>query len=173
VVKDIRLRTTHIRTFDNLELIVPNGELLSGTLINYSEKEAPRRKRIHLAIGASYNDNPHEVMEALLDVARGYPNVLDEPEPQVFLTEFEDNSINYELRAWVTDANMMVGVASMLRLSIWDMFAGRGFEMPYPQRDVHLIAPVEPEKTITPPKPASKEMEPIATNPPEGLDNVD
>ncbi len=175
VVKDIRLRTTHIRTFDNLELIVPNGQLLSGTLINYSGKEAPRRKRIHIAIGASYNDNPHEVMEALLTTAKGYPGVLDEPEPQVFLTEFGDNSINYELRAWVTDANMMVGVASMLRLAIWDTFATHQFEMPFPQRDVHLIVPAEPAKpetAVAPPASDFEEMQPVATNPPEGLDDV-
>ena len=174
VVKDIRLRTTHIRTFDNLELIVPNGQLLSGTLINYSQKEGSPRKRIHITIGASYNDNPHEVLAALRETAVDHSGVLSQPEPQVFLTEFGDNSINYELRAWVADANMMFGVSSTLRLAIWDMFASKQFEMPYPQRDVHIIAAAaEPKIAAESATSDYQGMEINVSEPPEGLDDVD
>ena len=86
VVEDIRLRTTHIRTGDNHQLIVPNGQLLGGTLTNYSDPEGPRRKRIRIILGANYNDNPHEVMAALIETANDHPEVLDYPEPQVLLT---------------------------------------------------------------------------------------
>jgi small-conductance mechanosensitive channel len=173
VVEDIRLRTTHIRTFDNLELIIPNGQLLSGTLINYSQKEGSRQKRIHITIGASYNDDPHQVMAALLATAKEHPDILSNPEPQVFLTEFGDNSINYELRAWVADAKMMFGVASMLRLAIWDTFAAHQFEIPFPQRDVHLISPPEPVAVVTPPASNYENIKPIVTDSPDEVDDVD
>ena len=173
VVKDIRLRTTHIRTFDNMELIVPNGQLLGGTLINYSQKKDARHKRIHITVGASYNDNPHEVMAALMAAAKACPGVLADPAPQIFLMEFGDNSINYELRVWVADANMMVGVSSTLRLAIWDTFATNQFEMPYPQRDVHIIEPTVGETAVVIPEITAQEMQPIATNPPEGELDMD
>ena len=79
-------------------------------------------------------------MAALIETAKEHPEVLNNPEPQVLLTEFADNSMNYELRVWVADASLMISVASALRLHIWDMFAVRQFEMPYPQRDVHIVS---------------------------------
>ena len=139
-VQDIRLRTTHIRTFDNIQLIVPNGKLLADVVTNYSQKEGARRKRIRIPVGASYNDDPHQVMETLLKASDQHPGVLDHPEPQVYLVDFGDNSINYELRAWVSSANQMLSVSSSLRLKIWDLFAKHSIEMPYPQRDVHIVS---------------------------------
>lgn len=139
VVEDIRLRTTHIRTFDNVQQIVPNGKLLSDVLSNYSQDEGARRKRIRIDVSASYDNDPNEVMAALVETAKHHHGVLEYPEPQVLLTEFDDDGLNYNLRAWVADTSQMDSVASELRLLIWNMFAARRFEMPYPQRDVHLV----------------------------------
>jgi len=139
-VQDIRLRTTRVRTFDNIELIVPNGTLLADVVTNYSQKEGTRHKRIRIPVGASYHNDPHEVMAVLLKASDQQPGILEYPEPQVYLIDFGDNSINYELRAWVTSANQMFSTSSTLRLKIWDLFAKHGIEMPYPQRDVHIIS---------------------------------
>ncbi|MCD4801782.1 MAG: mechanosensitive ion channel [Anaerolineales bacterium] len=140
IVEDISLRATLIRTFDNTKLIVPNGQLLGDAVVNYSYKNSPKRKRIIIPIGASYNDNPHEVMASLLETAKAHPDILDTPSPEVFLTDFGDNSINYELRIWVASTIKMTPVSSALRLKIWDIFEEQKFEMPYPQRDVHITA---------------------------------
>lgn len=141
-VQDIRLRTTHIRTFDNIQLIVPNGKLLADVVTNYSQKEGARRKRIRIPVGASYNDDPHDVMATLLKASDQHPGVLAHPEPQVYLVDFGDSSINYELRAWVASANQMFSVSSSLRLKIWDLFAENDIEMPFPQRDVRIVSEV-------------------------------
>ena len=128
-VKDIRLRTTHVRTSDNLELIVPNGKLLAGTLTNYSQKEGPLHKGIRIPVGATYNDDPHAVMALLRGIAEAHPNVLEEPAASVTLTNFANNAIHYELRAWVVDSGSMGRVAADLRLKVWDGFVDNNFTM--------------------------------------------
>ena len=82
-------------------------------------------------------------MASLLETARDHPHVLNVPEPQVLLTGYGDKGINYELRAWVAGTKQMVSVASALRLKIWDVFAEKQFEMPYPQRAVHIVTGAE------------------------------
>lgn len=137
VVEDIKLRTTQIRTFDNVELIVPNGQLLGDIVTNYSQRGV-RRKRIHVTVGAGYDDDPQLVVETLLAAAASQPDVLAEPEPRVLMTGFDDSSIGYELLAWVADSSLMASTSSALRMIIWRIFRDKGIDMPYPQRDLHI-----------------------------------
>lgn len=129
VVEDIRLRSTRIRTKDNVQLIVPNGQLLSDVLSNYSEKEGSKRKRINIPVKASAKDNPQEVMAALLETAGNHARVLERPEPEVLVTDINGSSISYVLHAWVANTKLMSSVASELRLQILAMFAEHEFEM--------------------------------------------
>ncbi|UCC51507.1 MAG: mechanosensitive ion channel, partial [Anaerolineaceae bacterium] len=129
VVEDIRLRSTRIRTKDNVQLIVPNGHLLGDVLANYSEKEGSKRKRINIPLKASTKDNPQEVMVALLETAANYSRVLERPKPEVLVTDITGSSISYVLHAWVGNTKLMSSVASDLRLQILDMFTEHDFEM--------------------------------------------
>jgi len=129
VVEDIRLRSTRIRTNDNVQLIVPNGQLLGDVLANYSEKEGSKRKRINIPVSASAKDNPQEIMAALLETAGNHARVLERPQPEVLVTDISGSSISYMLHAWVTNTKQMSNVSSELRLQILAMFADHDFEM--------------------------------------------
>lgn len=129
VVEDIRLRSTRIRTENNVQLIVPNGQLLGDVLANYSEKEGTRRKRINIPLKVSVNDNPQEVMAALKDMAVNHASVLERPQPELLVTDISGTSISYMLHAWVANTKSMDDVASELRLQILDLFAKHEFEM--------------------------------------------
>ena len=139
VVEEIKLRATKIRTGDNVQLIVPNGLMLSDVVTTYSQQASAirRRKRLRIAVGAGYESDPHEVMAILLDAA-DQPEVLQDPAPNVLLTGFGESHFDFELRAWVADAGRMTAVGSALRLRIWDLFREKGITMPYPQRDLHI-----------------------------------
>ena len=129
VVEDIRLRSTRIRTKDNVQLIVPNGQLLGDVLANYSEKEGSKRKRINIPVVASAKDDPQQVMAAMLETAGNHARVLERPEPEVLVTDISGSSISYVLHAWVANSKLMGGVTSELRLQILAMFAEHEFEM--------------------------------------------
>ena len=129
VVEDIRLRSTRIRTKDNVQLIVPNGQLLGDVLTNYSEKEGSKRKRINIPVSASAKDNPQEVMAALLETTENHVHVLQQPQPNVLVTDFSGSSISYMLHAWVANTKQMSKVSSELRLQILAMFAEHEFDM--------------------------------------------
>jgi len=138
VVDEIKLRTMKIRTPDDVELIVPNGHLFNGIVVNYHQARTRQKKRIHIKVNASYNDDPHHVIDLLLQAAE-HPLVGKTPPPQVLITNFGDNGIDYELLVWINDAMKIPFVQSELRLRIWDLFKQEGVEIPYPQRDIRLI----------------------------------
>jgi small-conductance mechanosensitive channel len=129
VVEDIRLRSTRIRTNDNVQLIVPNGKLLGDVLTNYSEKEGTKRKRINIPVNTSAKDNPQQVMTALLQTAENHQHVLERPQPKVLVTDISGTTISYMLHAWVANTKLMNEVASELRLQILEMFTEHKFEM--------------------------------------------
>jgi small-conductance mechanosensitive channel len=139
VVEEIKLRATRIRTGDNVQLIVPNGLMLSDVVTTYSQQASAirRRKRLRITVGVGYESDPHEVMAILLQ-ATDHQDVLEEPAPNVLLTGFGESHFEFELRAWVADAGRMPAVSSALRLKIWDLFREKGITMPYPRRDLHI-----------------------------------
>ena len=138
-VVNVSMRATTIVTNDNISIIVPNSEFISGTVINWSHSD--RVVRFRLPIGVSYNEDPERIRSILLDVARNCPGVLSDPEPSVQLREFSDSSIDFELRVWTTDYVDRPGrMNSILYFEIWKSFKEHGVEIPFPQRDVHIKA---------------------------------
>lgn len=135
VVEDIGIRSMRIKNIDNVKLIVPNNRFLSDTVTNYSEGD--RVVRIRIAVGVSYDSEPREVEEALLEAAKD-SLVLDKPAPSVHFTDFGDNSINFALLVWTSEAINIANLSSQLRYNIWDALAARKIEMPFPQRDIHI-----------------------------------
>jgi len=134
----ISLRSTTIVTNDNISVIVPNSKFISSTIINWSHND--RNVRFNVPIGVSYGSDPEKVKSLLLEVAEGEKTVLKNPIPDVIFNEFGDSSLNFSLRVWtqkhITTPQVL---KSKLYFQIFKVFKENGIEIPFPQRDVHLI----------------------------------
>ncbi|GAA3911507.1 mechanosensitive ion channel family protein [Litoribacillus peritrichatus] len=134
VVEKITIFSTMIRTGDNKQVIVPNGAIYSGTIINYSAKE---NRRIDLVIGVSYESDAIEARLILESILVGHPQVLKDPAPVVAMVELADSSVNFNVRPWVRSEDYW-GVRAELLETIKCTLDQKGISIPYPQMDVHL-----------------------------------
>jgi small-conductance mechanosensitive channel len=135
-VQQIGIRSSTVRTFDGAEVIIPNGELLSGQLVNWTLSD--RQRRLSLPVGVAYGTDSQAVIDILLGLAEDHPAVTDDPEPAALFKGFGDSSLDFELRVWIADFNQGLRVASELRVAIDKALAEAGIEIPFPQRDVHV-----------------------------------
>ena len=135
-VQRINVRATEIRTFRRSSVIIPNSELLSSALVNWTHKDA--MARVDVAVGVSYHSDVERVRETLLEIAAAHPEVAQWPEPFVLFTAFGDSALDFELRCFVPQAGEVFRIATELRFEIVRQFRERGIEIPFPQRDVHL-----------------------------------
>jgi small-conductance mechanosensitive channel len=136
-VTDIYLGTAKIRTRDNVEYLIPNAQLVTSTIINYSLSSA--YTRLDLDVGVSYGADPREVEKILLDVAAREPLVTDFRAPSVRFVAYGDNSINFQLLFWI-DVRRTARrlVRSNLYFAIFEELKAAGIEIPFPQRDLHI-----------------------------------
>lgn len=135
VVRDIGIRASLIRGWDGADVIVPNGELLSGTLTNWTHSD--RNRRIEITVGVAYGSDPHQVMAILTEIAGKHELVLKEPAPAAIFTEFADSSLNFILRVWC-DLSNAVSVGSEIRTKINEEFARAQIQIPFPQQDINI-----------------------------------
>jgi len=135
-VVDIAIRATTIRTIDNLTIIVPNSEFVSGRVINWSHGDG--KVRLVVPVGVSYGSDLELVRRTLLEVGAAHPETLAEPPSDVLLDSFGDSSWNMKLRVWIPDPKRVYVIRSELNGAIVTAFRERGVEIPYPQRDLHL-----------------------------------
>ena len=141
-VTDIHLRATKVRTRDNIEYLIPNSNLISSTIVNYSLSSP--MIRIDLPIGVSYRSDPQQVKKILLAVAENEPMVSKFRKPTVRFIEYGDSSINFELLIWIdVRVTPRRNVRSVLYFEIFEEFKKVGIEIPFPQRDVHIRSPRE------------------------------
>jgi small-conductance mechanosensitive channel len=126
-----------IRTNDNIEIIVPNSQIVSSQIINWSHND--KLVRFRIPVNVSYDADPHVVERTLLEVAARNEHVLKQPAPNVILRHFGDSGMDFELRVWTSSMLQRPGMLhSQINFGIWEMFRERGIHIPYPQRDVHL-----------------------------------
>jgi len=135
-VLDINIRSTTIRTINNLAIIVPNSEFVSSNVINWSHGDP--KVRLEILVGVSYNSDLDIVIRCLKEVAEEHPEVLKKPEADVLLMNFGDSSWNMKLRAWIHNPKRHPMVRSELNCNIVRKFRQNGVEIPFPQRDLHL-----------------------------------
>ncbi|MDA1052993.1 MAG: mechanosensitive ion channel [Planctomycetota bacterium] len=135
VVEEVHIFNTLMRTGDNIQIIVPNGSITSGTITNFSAKAT---RRIDLVIGCGYDDDLKAVKQFLQAVLEADERVLQDPEPVVAVSELGDSSINFVVRPWVNSADYWATRCDLLE-TIKLGFDERGFSIPYPQRDVHVL----------------------------------
>jgi potassium efflux system protein len=143
VVTRIRIRATTITNWDRQELIVPNKDFVTGKLINWSLSDPITR--VVIPVGIAYGSDTALAEKLLLKVARENSVVLDQPEPSALFLGFGDNSLNFELRVFVSGVERLFPVKHQLHQVINREFQEAGITIAFPQRDVHLdtTGPVE------------------------------
>ncbi|MCA9110922.1 MAG: mechanosensitive ion channel [Planctomycetaceae bacterium] len=132
-VEEIALFSTILKTPDNRRVIVPNGEITNGVITNNSHNPT---RRIDLVIGCAYGDDLLAVKSFLNDVIDEDPRILDDPEPQVAVSELGESSVNFIVRPWVKTsdyADVKYALTERIKLG----FDQRGFNFPFPSRDVY------------------------------------
>ena len=146
-VRQIRLRSTTVVTNDNIAVIVPNSDLISHALTNWSYGDP--RVRIRLAVGVAYGTDVEKLQRVLLEVAREHPQALREPAPSVFFHGFGESSLNFELAVWTREMTFQPRrFRSDLYFSMEKKLRENKIEIPFPQREVHLrTGPVAPPQT--------------------------
>lgn len=142
-VQALHARYVVVRDRDGVETLIPNENLITSEVTNWSYTDKSIRIRIPVQI--SYQDDPAKAMQLLVDSAEEQPRVLLDPPPVSRLMGFGDNGIDLEIRVWLTDPEDGVGnVRSDINLAIWSRFQEEGITIPYPQRDVRMLATSEP-----------------------------
>jgi small-conductance mechanosensitive channel len=136
-IVDISARATTLITNDNIAVIVPNSDLVSTRVINWSHNN--RNVRLNFPVGVSYKEDPERIKKLLIEVADENPGVLRNPPPDVLFDHFGDSSLDFYLRVWTDEYSDKPKVLkSQLYYAIFKKFREHGVEIPYPQRDLHL-----------------------------------
>jgi small-conductance mechanosensitive channel len=139
-VIEINIRSTTIRSLNNIDIIVPNSEFVSSQVVNWSHGD--RKIRLDIEVGVSYNSDLETVLRSLKEVALENPEILRDPGPDVHLREFGDSSWNMKLRIWIDNPKRHPAVRSDINCAIVRKFRENGVEIPFPQRDFHLRSPL-------------------------------
>jgi len=136
-VKQLRARYIVVRNRDGVETLIPNENLVTSDVINWSYTD--RHIRVKIPLQVSYHDDPEQAMAIMQQAARVNSRVLENPASSVQLVAFADSGIALELRVWLADPENGIGsVRSDINRAIWKGFREAGITIPYPQRDVHL-----------------------------------
>jgi len=135
-VEEINIRSTTIRSLNNISIIVPNSEFVTSKVINWSHGD--RKVRLDLNIGVSYDSDLDTVLQSLKEVALENEHVLKRPTPEVIFMEFANSSWNLQLRAWIADPKRHFQIRHALNCAIVNKFRANKIEIPYPQQDLHL-----------------------------------
>lgn len=138
IVRNIMSVSTEIETFDKASIIIPNGELVSNSLVNWTHTDTT--VRVIISIGVALGSDVEQVQTLLLDCASRHREVLAEPEAYALLTDFGESALQFELRVFVSDAERYHIVSSDLRLMINQACREADIEIPYPQRRLHMAA---------------------------------
>ena len=136
-VTQIGIRTSRVRTYSGSEVIVPNGDLVSNQVVNWTLSD--RRRRLKLTIGVAYGTDPNLVTEVLKGVLAADEEVLSDPEPLIVFNQFGDSSLNFDIYAWIADFDIGFSTTHRLNTAINAALADAGITIPFPQRDLHLI----------------------------------
>lgn len=146
-MKSIGIRSSVVTTWDGANVIIPNGDLLNQHLVNWTMGSS--RRRFDILLGVAYGTELEKTKQLLLDLMSKDPRILKHPEPIVLALEFNNSSIDLALKFWVPHFSIGFDVKSDLILAIDLLFRENGIQIPFPQRDVHIIP--SPEQDETPP----------------------
>jgi len=146
VVDDIGSRSTTIKTWDGLDVILPNRYFLENTVTNWTKSDI--KKREILTVSVSYDSDSRQVEKILLEVAGEHSSVLKNPAPYVIFKNFGDDGLEFEVYYWFElRKGSGVKISSDMRHHILAVFKREGIDIPYPQRVIHMAA--NPTENIT------------------------
>jgi small-conductance mechanosensitive channel len=152
-VVQITWRTTHLRTRDNDNVVIPNGKIADEQVLNFYYPQPLHLHRVY--VGVHYRTPPHRVKRALLDAAAGVEGVLEKPTQEVYLRSFDDSSIQYELRVWIADTADAPRIDNEIKVRIWEEFRRSGITIPFPIRTLELAPRSRPRAAVAgAPRPA-------------------
>ncbi len=157
----IGMRSTVFETLDRSEIIVPNSDLISQKVTNWTF--TTNISRIVLTVGVAYGSPLDKVLEILTRVAQEHLEILKDPEPSAIFTGFGESSIDFELRVWISDINKRLKVKSELGQAVDRHFREEGITIPFPQRDLHLRS-IEEDLRSALLRPKPKEGEPASND---------
>jgi small-conductance mechanosensitive channel len=153
-VRKISIRSTQIETFDHADVIVPNSELIASQVTNWMLSDP--WGRVIVPVGVAYGSDVRKVEQLLIDCAMEHPLVLKDNDrvnpPSVLFRGFGDSSLNFELRAFISQVDKRLSTLSDLNFAIEKALRENGVEIPFPQRDLHLRS-MDPSITFTNRKP--------------------
>lgn len=155
-VTHMGIRSTIARSRDDEDLIIPNGELTQNIVTNFTFRDPVYRLRS--AVGVAYESDMRLVKRVLTEVAEQFPGRVEDRAPKIFMTEFGDSSVNFEVSVWLHDPWQMPVAKSDFNEAIWHALKKNKITIPFPQRDVHLI-PQPSQQDAQPARPASSEDE--------------
>ncbi|MDO6670223.1 mechanosensitive ion channel [Paracoccus sp. 1_MG-2023] len=137
-IEELGARYVSVVTRDGKEYLIPNEDLVTGQVVNWSHSD--EFVRIELSFGTSYDDDPHRVSELAIEAASSVPRVMSDRRPVCWINGFGDSSIDYVLRFWIEDAQGgLANVRGMVFLALWDRFKANGVQIPFPQREVRIL----------------------------------
>ncbi|MBS9522531.1 mechanosensitive ion channel [Litoribacter alkaliphilus] len=134
-VKEIGIRASKIKAYDGSEVIIPNGDLLSEHLINWTLSDKTRR--VELFIGVAYGSDSDKVTD-ILEKVMEHEGILTVPKPAVYLQTFADSAVEFRMLFWVGDISTWIAIRSQIMTAIYKAFAEHKIEIPFPQRDLHI-----------------------------------
>ena len=133
-VDDIQIFSTVLKTPDNKLVVVPNGSIMNGSIVNFSNQD---KRRVDIIASCSYEDDIDKVKSVLADILSKDDRILNEPKPRIAVSELADSSVNFIVRPWVKNSDYIDVYYSLLE-EIKKRFDQEGIAIPYPQTDVHI-----------------------------------
>lgn len=133
-VLQVQILTTVLKTGDNKQIVVPNGQIMSSIITNYSANET---RRVDMVVGVSYEDDIDKVRATIKDIIDSDDRILKDPECQIAVAELAESSVNFNVRPWVKSGDYS-GVKLDFTEAVKKRFDKEGISFPFPQRDVHL-----------------------------------
>lgn len=145
IVKSIGIRASNVQTVDGAEIIVPNGNLVSNEVINWTLND--KRRRIEILAGVAYSSDPHQVHSLCVKILEEHPEVVKNPAPIVLFNNLGESSLEFRLLFWTENFDEWIRIRSEVMFSIYITFKKEGIVIPFPQRDINIKSmPHEPEK---------------------------
>jgi len=135
-IREIGVRSSRLTTSDGAEVIIPNGDMISHHVINWTLSN--NNRRIELIVGVAYGSDIDKVKKMLKDMLAGREDIMSDPAPSVFLHNLNDSSVDFRMFFWAADIATWLELKSRVLTAIYVKFAEEGIEIPFPTRDINF-----------------------------------